>query len=265
MVSGTGRKTIAVAGVLAAVAAGAVIARADQPSARTAQLTGGLSLSPVLIERAAEAGAVNSMTVANNSKSTLTVTVNARPWTQSSSGLVSPKRKSSLAGVEVSEKEFTLAPGKSKDVVVTLKSAPSAGYLYGAVDVIGLPTNLTKRKGVVAGYRLLGTLRYNSAAPTYGLKLGSAKVSGKGSAKMLTLRVKNTGNTIAPVTGSVRLKGSTGTKNASVKATRILPRKTISLPLVSAKGLRAGKYTATVKLTQAKEKTTITKKIRVRR
>ena len=180
MVSGTGRKTIAVAGVLAAVAGGAVIARADQPSARTAQATGGLSASPVLIERAAQAGAVNTMTVANNSKAALTVTVNARPWTQSASGTVSPKRSASLAGVEVSEKQFTLAPGKNKDIVVTLKSAPSAGYLYGAVEVVGLPTDIAKRKGVVAGYRILGTLRYNSATPTYSLKLGSAKVVGHG-------------------------------------------------------------------------------------
>jgi len=265
MVSGTGRKTIAVAGVLAAVAGGAVIARADQPSARTAQAAGGLSASPVLIERAAQAGAVNTMTVANNSKAALTVTVNARPWTQSASGTVSPKRTASLAGVEVSEKQFTLAPGKNKDIVVTLKSAPSAGYLYGAVEVVGLPTDIAKRKGIVAGYRILGTLRYNSAAPTYSLKLGSAKVSGKGSAKTLTLGVKNAGNTLAPVTGSVRLKGPTGTKNASLKGTRILPGKTISLPLVSAKGLSAGSYTATVTLTQAKQKTTITKKITVRR
>jgi hypothetical protein len=265
MVSGTGRRTIAVAGVLAAIAGGAVIARADDPSARTAQATGGLSASPVMIERNTEVGAVNTMKIANKSAKALAVTVNARPWTQSSSGIVSPKRSSALGGVEVSEKEFTLAPGTEKEVTVTLKSAPSAGYLYGAVEIVGLPTDLDKRKGVVAGYRILGSLRYNSTAPVYSLKLGAAKIAGKGADKTLTLAVRTAGNTIAPITGTVRLKGPTGTKNASVKGIRILPGKMVALGLLSGSSLSAGSYTATVTLTQNKQKTTITKKITVRR
>jgi hypothetical protein len=265
MVSRTGRKTIAAAGVLAAIAGGAVIARADDPGAQAAQAEGGLSASPVLIERATQVGAVNTMTIANKSKAALDIAVNARPWTQSSSGLVSPKRSASLAGIEISEKAFTLAPGKSKDITVTQKSAPSAGYLYGAVEIIGLPTDIAKRKGVVAGYRILGSLRYNSPTPTYSLKLGAAKVAGKGAKKTLTLAVRNAGNTIAPVTGTVRLKGPTGTKNLSVKGTRILPGKSIALGLASGNSLGAGSYTATVSLTQAKQKFSITKKITVRR
>jgi hypothetical protein len=266
MVSGTGRKTIAAAGVLAAIAGGTVIARAEgDPSARTAQAQGGLSASPVLIERATQVGGVNTVTIANRSKGTLDVAVNARPWTQSSSSLVSPKRSAALAGVEVSEKAFALAPGKTKDVTVTLKSAPAGGYLYGALEIVGLPSDIAKRKGVVAGYRILGSLRFNSTTPVYSLKLGAAKIAGKGSKKTLTLAVRNAGNTIAPVTGTVRLKGPTGTKNLSVKGTRILPGKNIALGLASGGSLSAGKYTATVTLTQAKKKTTISKKITVRR
>jgi hypothetical protein len=265
MVSRTGRKTIAAAGVLAAIAGGTVIARADDPGARAAQAEGGLSASPVLIERATQVGGANTITIANRSKGTLNVTVNARPWTQSSSGLVSPKRSATLAGVEVSEKAFTLASGKTKDVAVTQKSAPAGGYLYGAVEIVGLPSDIAKRKGVVAGYRILGSLRFNSPTPVYSLKLGAAKVAGTGTKKTLTLAVRNAGNTITPVTGSVRLKGPTGTKNLSVKATRILPGKNIALGLASGNSLAAGSYTATVTLTQAKQKTTITKKITVRR
>jgi hypothetical protein len=265
MVSGTGRKTIAAAGVLITIAGGAVIARADDQSARTAQAEGGLSASPVMIERASQVGVVNTMTIGNKSKSPLTVTVDARPWKQSSSGVVSPKRNAKLGGVTVSDTEFTLAPGKSQDVQVTQSAAPSAGYLYGAVEIIGLPTDIAKRKGVVAGYRILGSLRFNSPTPTYSLKLGAAKVSGKGADKTLTLAVRNAGNTIAPVTGTVRLKGPTGTKNASVKATRILPGKSIALALLSGNKLSAGSYTASVTLTQGKQKFPITKKITVRR
>jgi hypothetical protein len=265
MVSGTGRKTIAAAGVLAVIAGGAVIARADDPGARAAQGGGGLSASPVLIERTTQVGGVNTITIANKSNGTLDVKVNARPWTQSSSGLVSPKRSATLAGVDISEKEFALAPNASKDVTVTLKSAPAGGYLYSAIEVVGLPSDIAKRKGVVAGYRILGSLRFNSPTPVYSLKPGAAKIAGKGSKKTLTLTVRNAGNTIAPVTGTVRLKGPTGTKNLSVKGTRILPGKSIALGLASGRNLSAGKYTATVALTQAKQKTTITKKITVRR
>jgi hypothetical protein len=265
MVSGTGRKTIAAAGVLIAIAGGTVIARADDPGARAAQGGGGLSASPVLIERTTEVGGVNTITIANKSGGALDVAVNARPWTQSASGLVSPKRTASLAGIEISEKAFVLAPGKSKDITVTQKSAPAGGYLYGAVEIVGLPSDIDKRKGVVTGYRILGSLRYNSPAPVYSLKLGAAKVASVGGKKTLTLAVRNAGNTIAPVTGEVRLKGPTGTKNASVKGTRILPGKSVALGLLSGNSLSAGRYTATVTLTQAKQKTTITKKITVRR
>ena len=48
----------------------------------------------------------------------------------------------------------------------------------------------------------------------------------------------------------MRLKGPPGTKNASVKGTRILPGKSVALGLLSASGLRAGSYTATVTLKQ---------------
>jgi hypothetical protein len=265
MVSGTGRRALAAAGVLAAIAGGAVIARADDPSARSAQAEGGLSASPVTIEQTTQVGAVHTIKLGNKSKSPLTVTVNARPWTQSASGVVSPKRAGTLGGVAISETEFTLAPATSKDVTVTLSSEPAGGYLYGAVEIVGLPTDIAKRKGVVAGYRILGSLRFNSRTPAYSLKLGSAKLSGKGAKKTLTLAVRNAGNTIAPVAGDVRLKGPTGTRNASVKATRILPGKSVALGLLSGSSLAAGSYTATVTLTQAKRKSTITKKITVRR
>ena len=55
-VSGTGRRVVAAAGVLAVATAGAVIARADDQSARSAQSAGGLAVSPAQIERSAAAG-----------------------------------------------------------------------------------------------------------------------------------------------------------------------------------------------------------------
>ena len=68
-VSGTGRRVVAAAGVLAVAAAGAVIARADDQGARTAQTSGGLAVSPGHDRaRSRRPGAANVVTVANNSR-----------------------------------------------------------------------------------------------------------------------------------------------------------------------------------------------------
>ncbi len=79
------------------------------------------------------------------------------------------------------------------------------------------------------------------------------------------LPVRSTGNTNDAVSGTVRVKGPLGTRQGSVRATRILPGKQVNLALVSSKGLPAGSYTATVTLKQGTLRTTITKKLRVKR
>jgi len=254
-------KVVGTAIVVAACAGAAVIAHADDPSARIAQSPRGLAISPVKIDRTVAVGAVNTITVSNNSAEPLDIAVTARPWTQASDGRVVPNRRAKISAMTVSASSFTLAPGASKTVDVALKSAPSKGSLYGALEVVGLPQDLAKSKGIVTGYRLVGAIRYNPATPVYKLKVGAAKVSGK--PKKLTLSLRNTGNTVEPVSGEVRLKGSTGTRRASVKSTRILPGKSIAIPLLSASRL-SGSYTATVSLKQGKFKTTLTKRIKVK-
>jgi len=251
------------AAAAAVVATGAVIAHADGSKAGAFALTGGLAVADSSIERQAVIGAANTVKVSNNSNESLAVAVTARPWTQSSSGLVSPNRRSTLAGVGVSDSTFTLAPGTSRDVVVTLRNAPAAGALYGALEIVGLPSDLAKRKGVIAGYRIVGALRYKPATATYALKVGSAKVSK--AVKMLTLSVKSSGNTAEAVSGTVRVKGPLGTRQGSIKSTRLLPGKTIALGLMSSKALRAGRYTATVTLKQGSLRTTVSKKITIKK
>jgi hypothetical protein len=261
-----GVKGVAVAGVLAAAVGGAVIAQADeQPHA--AQATGGLALSSpggVKVDRPAQAGAVNTLHLQNNSKEALDVKVEARTWKQSSDGVVVANRRGTLGGVRISDDSFTLEPGAAKDFTVTLVNVPSAGYLYGALEIVGVPEDLAKRKGIVAGYRLVNALRYNAATPEYKLKAGSAKVRGKGKKQLASLTVRNSGNTVAPITGEVKLKSAFGTKSTDVSSTRVLPRKSVRIPLAKAGSLRDGRYTATVTLIQNKEKTTIKKKFRVR-
>ena len=59
------------------------------------------------------------------------------------------------------------------------------------------------------------------------------------------LPVKNTGNTIDAVTGSVSVKSALGTKNLTVQAVKILPGNTINIPL----GTKLSKGSATAKVT----------------
>ena len=276
MVSGRVRRTAAVAGGLA-LSGGAVIAYAqsNKPAPCTPQTnTGGLVMCALdqergdrslTINRAAQAGATDQVFVYNQSRSALDVTVNARQWTQGANGVAIPKRRGSLGGVSVDAQTFELAPGARKELKITLNSVPSSGYVYGALEVVGLPVDLDTRKGVVTGYRLVNSLRYVPATAKAAIKVGAAKVVGKGKARALTLAVRNTGNTLDPVSGSVKLKSALGTKNVSVRPIRILPGKSVNLALMSGTSLRPGKYTATISLTQAKQKTTATKKITVRR
>ncbi len=197
---------MAIAGVLAVAAGGAVIVGAanGEPSGQSAAVERGLSVKHMsaegmAVDRNAQAGAANVFEIENNSKAALAVTVKARPWTQSSSGLVSPNRRRELSSVGLSDAEFTLAKGEMKSVTVTLRDAAS---VYGALEIIGLPADVATRKGVVAGYRIVSSLRYNPAARKYSLKAGAAKMTGSGSTRALALTIRNTGNTAEPVTGS---------------------------------------------------------------
>jgi len=172
---------------------------------------------------------------------------------------VSPNRRSTLPGVTVSQSKFTLKPGAETKVTATLSTAPSAGYLYGAMEVIGLPTDAATRKGVVLGYRLVGSLRVLPAAAKYSITAGTVKASGA----TAVIPVKNAGNTVDPVTGSVKVKGSAGTKNITVAAVKILPGKTVNLP--AGTKLAKGSYTATVALKQhGKKALSLTKKFKVK-
>jgi hypothetical protein len=254
------KRYMALGAVLAALGAGGTaLGQIAVGSAAKQDTDGGLSLMPATIEHDAQPGALASMTVANRSKTALTVTVAARPWVQSASGKVAPNRRATLPGVSVDKTSFTLAAGQEQVITASLSSAPSAGFLYGAIEAVGVPTDIAKRKGVVLGYRLVGALRITPSAKKYGLTAGTAKAV-KGTA---VVPVKNTGNTLDAVSGTVRVKSSGGTKRISLAATKILPGKTINVPLGSK--LAKGSYTATLSLKQAgKTALTATKKFKVK-
>jgi hypothetical protein len=258
-----GRRAFAGVVVAAAVASGAVIARADDAKPRASAAEGGLKAGPVMIERTAAAGAISPpLTISNNSSKRVDVTVAARPWVQSSSGAVTLNRRKTLSGIDLSETSFTLAPRASKDVIVTVGTAAS---MYGGIEIVGIPEGTEDKDGVVLGYRLISSLRLNPATPVLSLVAGDPKVTGTGSDRAVVLPVKNAGNTVQPVSGSVRLKSALGTRQRDLDSLRILPGKRVNVLLSSASALKPGSYTATVRLTQGGKTTTLTKKVRVSR
>ncbi|MDA0163077.1 hypothetical protein OM076_22580 [Solirubrobacter ginsenosidimutans] len=255
------KRYVALGAVLTALGAGgtALVQGAAAGGSAAQTQDGGLSMMPAVIQHNAQPGALASVTVANRSAAAMAVTVTPRPWVQAATGKVAPNRRATLPGVSVDKSTFTLAPGAEEVVTATLGSAPAAGYLYGSLEVIGVPTDAATRKGVVLGYRLVGAVRILPAAPKYLITAGNVKASGA----TAVIPIKNAGNTLDPVAGSVKVKGSSGTKNLTVASVKVLPGKTVNLP--AGTKLAKGSYTATVSLTQhGKKALAVTKKFKVK-
>ena len=62
-----------------------------------------------------------------------------------------------------------------------------------------------------------------SGARRLRLRAGRAKVTGRGSSRALVLQVRNRGNTVDPVGGSVDVSGSGGGRSGAITSKRILP------------------------------------------
>jgi P pilus assembly chaperone PapD len=259
----TARRAGAVAAAVALAGTGAALLAHATP-ARSKSAAGGLALTPVVIEQTAKPGAATTVTVANRSARPLAVTVAARPWKQSVTGAAEPDRRRTLSNVGVGDSSFTLKPRTRRDLTVTLQSVPSAGYEYGALEVIGLPPGAETQKGVVTGYRLIGNLRMDPATPVLKLSTGKVTTVHLGGARTLALPVTNRGNTVKPITGNIDLKGPLGTRNSSIRSVRILPGKTVDVALRSTKGLAKGLYKATIELDQGGTTTTVHRSVRIR-
>jgi len=256
-----GRRAVAGGVVAAAIAGGAWISQASGAPSHAAAAKGGLGIAPAVEERAAGAGALAPLTVFNRSDKPLDITISVHPWVQATSGVTKVNRAKTLSGVTVSDTKFTLAAGASKVVSVTATTGAST---FGGIEVIGIPSD-APTKGVVAGYRLISTVRLDPATPVFNVTAGTAKVVGKGAKRALVLPVKNAGNTVEPISGSVSLKGPLGTRRRDLGSIRILPGKTVYALLSSASGLSSGSYTATVTLKQGGKTFSVTKKLKVSR
>ena len=76
--------------------------------------------------------------------------------------------------------------------------------------------------------------------------------------------MRSTGNTVDPIGGRVAITGAGGGRSGSIGALAILPGKLVRLPVANLSGLRRGRYTARITLTQGgRNLTTVSKAFRI--
>jgi hypothetical protein len=212
---------------------------------------GGISVTPPLLEHSAVPGKIGSVKVANGTGQALKVSVSLHPWIQAVSGLAVPNQRATLSGVQASVGSFTLANGTSRVVSVSLLRGPAGGSLYGNLDVTAIPTRGQGPNAVTIGYRLVASIRLDPLHPVRAASAGAAVVSGSAQRGTVELAVRNTGNTLEPIGGTVRITGARGAETGSIGAVRILPGRTVDVPVFRLDGaLPGGSYTLTASLAQ---------------
>ncbi len=209
--------------------------------------SGSVSLSPPLLTHVAAVGGIGSMTVANGTAQTLKTSVSVHPWLQGPTGLASPNQSVSVSDVRVSASSFTLGPGSSKVISLSLVKVPAQGSVYANVDVVALPTKRSVLPGAVNfGYRLIGSLRVTPVHARYGARVVGVVVRGNHRSGSVALAITNTGNTLASSGGSLYFKSGRAGANASVSPINIVPGATVDAPVYSLNGtLPAGNYAMT--------------------
>jgi hypothetical protein len=255
------RSKLALGAALAAGAAATQVAAAESPRTTAAAAQGSLSVSPSIVEATARKGATVSPTIANTTGASLRIRVSARPWRQArDGGAVAANRSRRLAGVGLSATRFTLTPNARRSVTAALRRTPSRGSLFGALDVVGKPVK--KRKGINVAYRLVSSVRFNPASKRYAVRAGPVRTRGGA----LSLLVRNAGNTVDPIGGSVSISGPGSGRSATITAVRVLPGNLVALRAASLSGLRRGRYTARFRLSQGgQRRASATRTFRIRR
>jgi hypothetical protein len=215
--------------------------------------TGGLSVTPGILEHVAEPGALGALSIANTTERPIRVSVAARPWLQARSGSVSPDRRHLLGRVRPYRKAFSLRPGATRALHLSLSSRPRGGSLYGAIEVTGAPRR-RGGSGVRVAYRLVTSLRLYPPPDARRYRASPRRLFQHGTAGhgALFLAVQNAGNTIDPIGGRVRITGRGHTLTGVIASKSILPGATVNLRLARLHGaLPRGRYRVGVRLLQA--------------
>lgn len=256
---GAGAVVLAAAGL----ATGGVTARADDSPPRAHAAAGGVSLTPDTVAHAARNGTLGTITVKNTTSEILQVTIRVRPWLQNRlTGTVSANLKTSLSSYfTASSTSFNLSPG-SRPVRIIQRRTPPGGSSYSAIEVFAKQRKPKAINGVIPQYRVVGRLRANPVRKRVSLRAGTIGFVGRGSGRQLVLPIRNTGNTLDPIGGSVAIKGPTSKTN-TVKPLGIIPGQVVNLVGGSLKGFKPGNYTAVWSITQGSKRYTARRTFRL--
>jgi hypothetical protein len=247
----------AVALAAAGLATGGVIAQADDAAPRARAAAGGVSVTPQTVEHTARKGSLGSVTIKNTTSGTLKMTVRVRPWIQNrTTGQVNPNLNVSLSRyVAANASSFNLGAGGSKVVSIMQRRTPPGGSLYAAIEVLGKPRNAKARNGIIPNYRVVGRLRANPSKKRVSLRAGRVGFIGRGSGRQVVMPIRNTGNTLDPIGGSVTFTGPTGKTNA-LKAITPIPGQVVNLIGGHISTFKKGRYTARWSITQGSKRYT---------
>lgn len=214
----------------------------------------GLQVDELRLDAEAVPGVIGRVTVSNPSGEKIAVTMTPRRWRQGLDGRLLPDTRKAgvLKGVAVSARSFSLAPRAKRTIEVKLSRSPAQRYLYAALVARG--TASSKKAGLRPSYQIAValSLRPPRARQRYALQSYNPRVrKRKGGGILLDVIVRNRGNMVAPPTGTFTVKGAGVTRTVKLLGrTGILPAKRVRLPAVAVKGLKPGRYTATVSMQQ---------------
>jgi hypothetical protein len=250
--------------VVGSATGGVIAAQADDsaPRAQAAQ-QGGVSISPARVETTAKRGTVASYTVKNSTKGTLRVTVTIRPWSQNrTTAAVAINKRANLSPYVVSSPQtFDLKPG-SRTLRLRMKRMTASGSLYGGIQVFAKQKKKKATNGIIPQYEVIGRLRLNPSRKRPNLRVGATDVVGSGNNRSLILAVRNIGNTLDPVGGTVKITGPTA-RNATIPQVGIVPGQVVYLKGGSLRGMKGGNYTAEWSITQGTKRFTAKRTFRL--
>ena len=137
-----------------------------------------------------------------------------------------------------------------------------SGSLYGGIQVFAKQRKPAARNGIIPQWDLVGRLRLNPNRKRPNLRVGATDVVGRGNSRSLILAVRNIGNTLDPVGGTVRITGPTA-RNATIPQVSVVPGQVVYLKGGALKDMKAGNYTATWSITQGSKRYTARRTFRL--
>ena len=143
-----------------------------------------------------------------------------------------------------------------------MRRMTASGSLYAGFQVFAKQVRAKARNGIIPQWDLRGKLRLNPSSKRPNLRVGATDVVGSGNSRSLILAVRNIGNTLDPVGGTVTITGPTP-RNATIPQVAIVPGQVVYLKGGSMRGMRAGNYTATWSVTQGSKRFTAKRTFRL--